>query len=134
MLFRSLSGPFSLQRAMVAVHQCTMLHRACQCSDPVGGGKPADTTKFYKLLEAAKTSPESRTSQLSLLSLLSLLVLSSLSSLMLVVIVIVIFICDGCQKILYYIFVLRSYRYFARVPQGSRKFPARFPQEKPQAI
>ena len=29
------------------------------------------------------------------------------------------------NKPLYYIFVLRSYRYFARVPQGSRKVPAR---------
>ena len=32
---------------------------------------------------------------------------------------------DVCQETLYYIFVLRSYRHFARVPQGSRKVPAR---------
>ena len=31
----------------------------------------------------------------------------------------------GVKKKLYYIFVLRSYRYFACVPQGSRKVPAR---------
>ena len=31
----------------------------------------------------------------------------------------------GVNNTLYYIFVLRSYRYFARVPQGSRKVPAR---------
>ena len=31
----------------------------------------------------------------------------------------------GVKKTLYYMFVLRSYRYVARVPQGSRKVPAR---------
>ena len=31
----------------------------------------------------------------------------------------------GVEKTLYYMFVLRSYRYFARAPQGSRKVPAR---------
>ena len=35
------------------------------------------------------------------------------------------YIYDGCQQKLYYICVLRSYRYFARAPQGSRKVPAR---------